>query len=281
MDVSMHYTDSGVLIIGRAGTLPTPPSLIANVILRLVLCPIAILLTFVPVRILWRNGEFPACTYVANLWVLIFFVFVNATIWRNQDFDSWWLGYGWCDLQAYIQYAFVTLYSTSVCAIMQRLSSQVGLTRVTGLSTREKRRRLLVQSLIIFPVPVLQIIITVFVQGQRYALAPASGCTNAYTPTAVFLVFFILPPLLFTIAACFHTCVFAFVPCFHLSCPISYYHATANTDVQSKHTASSARSTPAPKRPSAAPTRWPLPGASELAESCTLWSCASWYPTHP
>ncbi|CAK7213804.1 a-factor receptor [Sporothrix curviconia] len=173
MNVGMYYTDSGVLIMGRTGTLPTPPSLAANVILRLILCPIAILLTWVPMRILWRNGEFPACTYVVNLWVLILFVFVNAAIWHNQDFDSWWLGYGWCDMQAYIQYAFVTLYSTSVCAIMQRLSSQVGLTRVTGLSSREKRRRLLTQSLIIFPVPVLQIVITVFVQGQRYAIAPA------------------------------------------------------------------------------------------------------------
>ncbi|CAK7223447.1 a-factor receptor [Sporothrix eucalyptigena] len=204
MDIGAYYVD-GVLIMGRTGTPPTPPSLVANVILRLILCPIALLLTWVPLRILWRNGEFPACTFVTNLWALILFVFVNAAIWHNQDFDSWWLGFGWCDMQAYVQYALVTLYSTSVCAIMQRLSSQVGLTRVTSLSSQEKRRRLLVQSLIIFPVPVLQIIITIFVQGQRYAIAPASGCANAYDPNAIFLVFFILPPLLFTIAACFHT----------------------------------------------------------------------------
>ncbi|CAK7236796.1 a-factor receptor [Sporothrix bragantina] len=205
MDVGTYYTDSGVLIMGRLGSLPTPPSLVANVILRLILCPIAIFLTWVPMRILWRNGEFPACTFVINLWLLILFVFVNAAIWHNQSFDSWWLGYGWCDMQAFIQYALVTLYSTSVYAIMQRLSSQVGLTRVTGLSFKEKRRRVLVHSLIIFPVPVLQILITIFVQGQRYAIAPASGCTNEYDANALFLVFFVLPPLLFTITACFHT----------------------------------------------------------------------------
>ncbi|CAK7273739.1 a-factor receptor [Sporothrix epigloea] len=205
MDVSMYYNDDGVLIMGRTGSLPSPPSLVANVVLRLILCPLGIMLTWVPMRILWRNGEFSACTYVINLWVLILFVFVNAAIWHNQDFDGWWPGYGWCDLQAFVQYALVTLYSTSVCAIMQRLSSQVALKRVTGLSAREKRRRVLVQSLIIFPVPVLQVIITVFVQGQRYGIAPASGCTNEYEPTALFLVFFVLPPVFFTLLACFHT----------------------------------------------------------------------------
>ncbi|KAL1889361.1 a-factor receptor [Sporothrix stenoceras] len=205
MESTPYFTDTGVLVFGRSGTMPTPPALVANVVLRLILCPIAILLTCVPLRLLWRNGEFPACVFVLNLWFLIIIVFVNAAIWHNQDFSSWWLGYGWCDLQAFVQYALVTIYSTSVCAIMQRLANQVGLTRVTGLSSREKRKRLIMQSLIIFPVPILQIIVTIFVQGQRYALTPASGCTNTYNATAVFLVFFILPPLFFTIIACYHT----------------------------------------------------------------------------
>ncbi|CAK7268585.1 a-factor receptor [Sporothrix epigloea] len=205
MDMSMYYNDAGVLIMGRSGTLPSPPSLVANDVLRLILCPLGILLTWVPLRILWRNGEFPACIFVLNVWVLILFVFVNAIIWHNQDFDSWWFGYGWCDLQVFTEYAMVTLYSTSVCAIMQRLSSQVALTRVTGLSAREKRNRVLVQSLIIFPLPLLQVILTVFVQGQRYGIAPASGCTTRYEPTIIFLVFFLLPPNFFTILACYHT----------------------------------------------------------------------------
>ncbi|KJR86408.1 pheromone a factor receptor [Sporothrix schenckii 1099-18] len=200
-----YFTDAGVLIRGRVGSLPTSPTLVANIVLRLILCPIAIVLTWVPLRLLWRNGEFPACVFVINLWLLILFVFVNAAIWHNQDFSSWWLGYGWCDLQSFVQYAFVTVYSTSVCAIMQRLSKQVGLTRVTGLSPREKHKRLIAQSLIIFPVPFLQIILTIFVQGIRFGIAPASGCTNEYDAAALFLVFYILPPLLYTMVACYYT----------------------------------------------------------------------------
>lgn len=214
----MYYNDAGVLIMGRSGTLPSPTSLVANDVLRLILCPLGVLLTWVPMRILWRNGEFPACIFVLNIWVLILFVFVNAIIWHNQNFDSWWLGYGWCDLQVFIDYAMVTLYSTSVCAIMQRLSSQVALTRVTGLSAREKRNRLLIQSLIIFPMPVLQVILTVFVQGQRYGIAPVSGCTTRYEPTVIFLVFFVLPPNIFTILACFHTCTYLSTSFLAFSC---------------------------------------------------------------
>jgi hypothetical protein len=274
MESSPYLTETGVLVFGRVGTLPTPPALVANVVLRLILCHIAILLTWIPLRLLWCNGEFPACVFVVNLWLLILFVFINAAIWHNQDFSGWWLGYGWCDLQAYVQYALVTVYSTSVCAIMQRLSNQVGLTRVTGLSSREKRKRLIAQSLIIFPVPILQIIVTIFVQGQRYGIAPASGCTNAYDATAVFLVFFILPPLLFTIVACFHTCKF---PCSYVS---SFFFDPRLT-VQSKHIAASARLMRAPKPRSEVPTLSLMAVASVLAASYTLWSCVSWCRTRP
>ncbi len=201
----MYVADSGVIVMGRAGSLPMSPSLIANVALRLVLCPVAILITWVPLRLLWRHGEFPACVYVLNVWLEIFFVFINAAIWHNQTFDSWWLGYGWCDVVTYLQVPMITAYSASVCAIMQRLSSQVGLTRVSGLSAREKRHRVITQSVAIFSVPLLQVALTIFVQARRYSLAPGVGCTTQFYPTAVFLVFFHLPPLLFTLMACYHT----------------------------------------------------------------------------
>lgn len=205
----LHYSSAGVLIMGESGHLPVTSSLLANVVLRLILGPLALLASWVPLRLLWKNGEFPACVFVANNWVFVLLVSINAAIWHDQDFDHWWLGYGWCDVQIYVQIALTTIYSASVCAIMRRLSMQVGLTRVGGLSGREKRSQLLVQMLIIFPVPLLQIILTIFVQGQRYMLAPVNGCNKAYYGNAVYLVFFLLPSPIFTAAACFHTCEYA------------------------------------------------------------------------
>ena len=206
MNITAYVTDGGTLVLGRGGHAPSPPALVANVVLRLILCPLAMLLTIVPLRMLWKNGEFPAVVFVLCTNIMALFVFVNAALWHNQDFDSWWLGYGWCDLQAYVGYSLTTAYSACVCAIMQRLSSQLGLTRVSSLSPRERRKQLIVQAAIIFPVPVLQAVITIFVQGIRYAIIPGGGCTVQYNATALVLVFFVLPPTIFTIIACFHTC---------------------------------------------------------------------------
>ncbi|EPE07283.1 pheromone receptor 1 [Ophiostoma piceae UAMH 11346] len=205
MDITAYVTDGGTLVLGRGGHVPSPPALVANVVLRLILCPLALLLTIVPLRMLWKNGEFPAVVFVLCTNIMTLFVFVNAAIWHNQDFDNWWLGYGWCDLQAYVDYSLTTAYSACVCAIMQRLSSQLGLTRVSSLSPRERRNQLILQAAIIFPVPVLQAAITIFVQGIRYAIIPGGGCTVQYNATPVVLVFFVLPPTIFTLIACFHT----------------------------------------------------------------------------
>ncbi|OAA55612.1 a-pheromone receptor [Niveomyces insectorum RCEF 264] len=201
----MPSIDSGVIVFGRSGSLPVPPSLEANIVLRIVLAPLALLASWVPLTLLWKNGEFPACVYVANNMVMVVFIFVNACIWHNQDFDHWWHGFGWCDLQAYLQYALMSVYAASVCAIMRRLAQQVSVNRVTSLSPRERRHQLLVQALTIFTVPLLQIVLTVFVQGQRYGLVAANGCSNAYYPTPVFLVFFVLPGPLLTLVACYYT----------------------------------------------------------------------------
>ncbi|EFX00552.1 a-pheromone receptor [Grosmannia clavigera kw1407] len=201
----VYYSSTGVLIMGESGHLPITSSLLANLVLRLILGPLALLASCVPLRLLWKNGEFPACVFVASNWLTVLLVFINAAIWHDQDFDHWWLGYGWCDFQIYIQFALSTVYSASICAMMRRLSIQVSLNRVAGLSGAEKRRQLLVQMLIIFPVPLLQVIFTIFVQGQRYMLAPVNGCNKAYYGNAIYLVFFVLPSPIFTAAACYHT----------------------------------------------------------------------------
>ncbi len=154
---------------------PYNTNLTINLVCRLVLGPIALLASWVPFRLLWRNGEFAAAVMTATNWILVLFLVVNAAIWRDDDHNHWWLGYGWCDIQMYCQFAMTTIYGACVCAIMRRLAKQVSLTRVAGLSARERRNRVLVQSLIIFPVPVLQVILTYLVQSQRYTLMPVNG----------------------------------------------------------------------------------------------------------
>ncbi len=196
------------LLQTRDGDGPPPynASLTANLACRLILGPVALLASWVPFRLLWRNGELAAAVMTATNAILVLFLVVNAAIWHSGDQSHWWLGYGWCDIQMYTQFAMTTVYGACVCAIMRRLAKQVGLTRVAGLSATERRNRVLVQSLIIFPVPLLQVILTFLVQAQRYTIMPVNGCGKAYDPDVIYLVFFVLPSPVFTAFACYYAC---------------------------------------------------------------------------
>jgi len=190
----------------EAGAVPYNANLTINLVFRLILGPAALVASWVPFQLLWRNGEFAAVVMTATNWILILFLVVNAAIWHDDDHARWWRGYGWCDIQMYCQFAMTTVYGACVCAIMRRLARQVGLTRVTRLSARERRNRTLVQILIIFPMPILQVALTYLVQSQRYTLMPVNGCGKAYDADALYLVFFVLPSPIFTAFACFYAC---------------------------------------------------------------------------
>ncbi len=203
---------------GDGASLPAfDPGMAANLVCRLVLGPLALVASWVPFRLLWRNGEFAACVLIVTNWILILFLVINAIIWHDDDPTNWWMGYGWCDLQMYCQFAMTTIYGASVCTIMRRLAKQVGLMRVSDLSSKERRNRILVQSLIIFPVPVLQVALTILVQSQRYTIMTINGCGKSYDGNVIYLIFFVLPSPLFTAAACVYACKCRCPPLKHAS----------------------------------------------------------------
>ncbi len=197
---------AGLWVRDGADQPPYDPGMTANLVCRLIFGPIARLASWVPFRVLWRHGEFAAAVMTATNWILVLFLVVNAAIWPDGDHDRWWLGYGWCDIQMYCQFAMSTIYGACVCAIMRRLAKQVGLSRVSDLSAKEKRNRVLVQSLIIFPVPLLQVVLTFLVQAQRYTIMPVNGCGKSYDPDVIYLIFFVLPSPIFTALACYYAC---------------------------------------------------------------------------
>jgi hypothetical protein len=178
------------------------PHLTANLVARLVLCPVAVLLSWVPLRVLWRKGEFTACVMTINNCVLIFYTLVNAAVWHDQDIASWWDGHGWCDLQTYTVFPMTTVFCACVCAIMRRLALTIGQMRTTTQSAREKRSQILAEALIIFPVPLIQVAMTYLVQLIRYTVMPVNGCGRAYDGNVIYLLFFVLPTPIFTAAAC-------------------------------------------------------------------------------
>ncbi|KAB5558404.1 pheromone A receptor-domain-containing protein [Coniochaeta sp. 2T2.1] len=177
----------------------THPSLVVNLVMRVFFGTLAMLCSWVPMRLLWKNGEFPAATYCCTVITLNLFSVVNALIWRDDNVKEWFSGYGWCDLQIYTTFGLQTLYSACIFATMRNLANKVGMMRATSLTTSEKRRRNLIEALIIFPFPLLQVTMTYFVLAQRYNVSTLVGCTNIYYRTWPYVVVYHVPTNTFTI----------------------------------------------------------------------------------
>lgn len=174
----------------------TSPALTANLVCRVLFGLLANLVCLVPLRLLYRNGEFAAAVFIANMEVQNLRNVVKALIWHDDNMDAWWPGYGLCDLDPYLYTLSVGLYATCLLAIMRNLAIQVGSLRANPPSRKEKRRRNIIQALIIFPLPLIQTAWTYPVTLQRYYVGTLIGCSWMPAPTWPFIVFMILPPAL-------------------------------------------------------------------------------------
>ncbi|KAK7987565.1 hypothetical protein PG989_007880 [Apiospora arundinis] len=176
-------------------------SLQANLVCRVLFAILGSLLCWVPFRLLVRNGEFAAVVFIVGVVVTNLFTVVNSLLWRNDYWDLWYDGHGWCDLQVWLVAPLQTIYATSIFAIMRHLAEQVGLMRVATLSPREKRRRNLIQALIIFPMPLIQLTFTWFDLAQRYIIGTLIGCSATYDNSWPKIFVYSVPPMLFALGS--------------------------------------------------------------------------------
>ncbi|ROV98423.1 hypothetical protein VMCG_07100 [Cytospora schulzeri] len=177
---------------------------LTNIIFRCILNFASGVACWVPMRLFYKNGELAGTTMVIAIAILNFYYFINTLIWPNDDIASWPKGYGWCDIQLASWVPVETLNAAAVCAILHNVSNQVSLMRASGLSGTEKRRKHLIQALIIFPIPVLQLVLHYFIIAIRYNISGIIGCQAVFDGDWVFLVFYLLPcPVFAAIAAYF------------------------------------------------------------------------------
>ncbi|GAO16894.1 hypothetical protein UVI_02046660 [Ustilaginoidea virens] len=188
-------------ILATAASYPpySNPALAANLVCRTVLALLANLVCLVPLRQLYRNGEFAAVVFILNVELKNLETVVNSLLWRDDDTASWWPGYGWCDADAYLHNLSIGLFVTCLLAIVRNLAQRVGLMQATALTARQKRRRNVIQALIIFPLPIIQLALTWPITAQRYLVATLIGCNWIPHPSWPYLVFFVLPPPIFAI----------------------------------------------------------------------------------
>ncbi|KAM0281346.1 hypothetical protein ACHAQH_003614 [Verticillium albo-atrum] len=183
----------------------SPTSLTANLVCRVVFGLLTNVICLVPLRLLWRNGEFSAVVFIVDVMCLNMLTVINALIWRNDDTTQWWAGYGWCDLHAFLYVPLMCLYSTSCLAISRNLSEQVNMLRANPLTHREKRRKNLIQALIMFPIPLIQMAWIYPLTAQRYIIITLVGCDWRVHGSWPYFVFFLLPAPLLALTSAFYS----------------------------------------------------------------------------
>ncbi|KAF6830525.1 pheromone receptor 1 [Colletotrichum plurivorum] len=185
----------------------TTPSLTVNLVFRVFLAVLANLSCWVPLKHLHRHGEFAASVLVYSVVILNALTFINALTWRNDDIQKWWRGNVWCDIHPYIYQPALSVYTTSIVAIMHNLAQQVCLLRASPLTVLEKRRRMWNQALIIFSLPVIQMAWIYPLTKQRFMIGTLKGCTWISYPSWPFLVFFLLPTPILALVSGFYSVV--------------------------------------------------------------------------
>ncbi|KAK0623090.1 pheromone A receptor-domain-containing protein [Immersiella caudata] len=179
----------------------TNPALQANLFFRVFLGIFAVLISGVPARLLWRNGEFAATVFCVAVLTRNTGYIINALIWRDDNVATWYDGKGWCDLQVYINFASDTAFNTCLFEIMRSLCSIVGLDRVASMTSRERFRQQIISAAVIFTIPVVQVALSCFLMLRRYNISTLVGCTTIYHFDWVFFVFYVLPTPAFVVLA--------------------------------------------------------------------------------
>ncbi|KAK6210255.1 pheromone receptor [Colletotrichum tabaci] len=182
------------LLVPNPPTAPyTDPYLTANLVCRVVLALFANAVCCVPLGNLCRQGELAPVVLIGTVVAANCLTVVNALVWRNDNVYEWWDGRVWCDLHAYLYQPLMPLYWLSVVAITRNLAQQLGLSRASPLSRRERRRKTLVEALVVFPLPILQMGLLYPISSQRYRIVTLTGCMWTAHPSWPFFVFFLLP----------------------------------------------------------------------------------------
>ncbi|KAL7901041.1 pheromone A receptor domain-containing protein [Trichoderma sp. SZMC 28014] len=180
------------VLLGPPPDVTNTPSLTANLICRVLFALIGNLVCVVPLRLLYGNGELAAALFILVVELQNFEYIVNALIWRNDDVESWWPGYGLCDVNSHVRNLSIGLFNSCLLAIMRNLSLQIGNLRASPLTKKEKTQRNIVQAIIIFPLPLLQIVWTYPLAEHRYYIGTLVGCTWANDESWPYLIFYVV-----------------------------------------------------------------------------------------
>ncbi|KAI0114863.1 pheromone A receptor-domain-containing protein [Daldinia grandis] len=170
-----------------------------NLVLRVLFAIAGTGLCWPPLRTLWRYGDISGVTLIIVVAIMNLFTVLNAMIWSNDNWDDWWDGTGFCDVQVYLSTPLKTIYAATIFVTVYELAKKFDVRRAILLNARQNRNRELKQSLIIFVVPFIQLVMTYFTISQRYRIGTLVGCIVQYDNSWPRILFFDAPNPVFVV----------------------------------------------------------------------------------
>jgi len=183
---------------------PYPTSI--NTILCSLFSGVIIIALIAPFLSLHAAKQLSACTVIIVTQLVLFFTFINAILWPNDNIANWWNGHGLCDIEVIVRSVSITLIASSTASLTRNLSQAVDVDNNPCLfeSAGMKRRRLAVEILFCFGVPFIQLICHYFVQAGRYAILAVYGCTDVISNSWFTVFLFIIWPPIFCLLNCYY-----------------------------------------------------------------------------
>ncbi|TVY34542.1 Pheromone a factor receptor [Lachnellula subtilissima] len=172
----------------------------ANAIVFPIFAALAILIVYMPACDFYRKRNFAMCSMIAAVTIMNLYCFVNAIIWRNDDFDTWWDGQGLCDIEVNTRYQLSVVLMTSMACFTKNLADVFNQDSYSFMeSSATKRRKLIIDILFVWGVPVFQVAIHYVVTSGRYNIIPIWGCEDSLDFSWPFLAFYWIPNPIFTL----------------------------------------------------------------------------------
>ncbi|KAI9677432.1 MAG: a-factor receptor [Caeruleum heppii] len=176
----------------------TEPRRSAGAVALPILALLSVVLAVPPFAWHIKNRNVAACSLIAWISLINFFVFINALIWPTDYTSRWWDGVGLCDIEVKLTWASSVGASGSLACIMRNLAKVMDVERATINPSRAQRRRNLILDLLwCFACPIYIMIADYFVQSNRYYIFTISGCTPAIDNSWVAIILVLIwAPLL-------------------------------------------------------------------------------------
>lgn len=185
----------------------TPPVLTStspNAILLPICAALVIAANYVPLLLLLRVKKVAACTLVIVLAVQNALTFINAIIWPNDNVAGWFSGVGLCDMQVAIRNPLATLLASSSAYISWDLAQALDTDNPRLYEPRKFRhRRIALEFLFCFAVPVLQVGLQYIAQTNRFMVVTVYGCVSSLDSSWPPIVILIIWPPIFVLLNCY------------------------------------------------------------------------------